>query len=589
MMGLAVALIVTAGPAAAQDDGDAPRVVELQFQPAARAQIAIWLERADGTYLRTVGLTQAVSVRGIGNRPGASQMNSGYLWPYGRREGALPVWAHRRASAPGAELFRRVIFQDRTSEGWASRSSSDFSRDDYYCLSFRREQSSRDMLDAVTCPSVFNSDKGRYLTEEDVESGYAEPFQTAPGEAMMRPLELHSLYPPRRDVTACEPSPGCHDHPDVSRYNEDARRVMPEIDAVTMATPPPDTRQMLAFTVPPDWEDGEYVAWIEVNTEGDWNADWGPDQFPTPVNPDGAWDSWAMTYGYPFRGQPSVVYRVPFTLSGGADERTVVEPWGYGSVHGLSGGEVHEMDGSISDAPTEAPGSGADRLHLVEEGWRVQLTVVGPEVCEENAPPAAPTGLAVTEYEERRDAHRYAHLRFVAAEDDLGVTRYQVRVSTSPIVDQTSWEQALPARAATLDIEALQVPADAAPGEAIEVDMGGLGPETTYYVGVRAVDRCNASSEIAVAEFTTPEIQFTTVSPCFVATAAYGTPLADDIGALRRLRDRHLATNAVGRAFVRAYEAVGPHLADAIRDDEALRRWTRTALSPLVSLARALD
>ena len=108
------------------------RVVEVEFTPVARAQLAIWVETADGEYLRTVGLTQSVSTRGIGNRPGASQMNSGFRWPYGRREGVLPVWANRRASAPGATPFRRVIFQNRSSEGWASRSANDFSRDAYY-------------------------------------------------------------------------------------------------------------------------------------------------------------------------------------------------------------------------------------------------------------------------------------------------------------------------------------------------------------------------------------------------------------------------------------------------------------------------
>ncbi|MCA9605784.1 MAG: hypothetical protein KC619_09325, partial [Myxococcales bacterium] len=127
-------LLFVAGPASAQDG--VARVVEVYLTPVRRAQVAIWVESADGTYLQTIALTQATSVRGIGNRPGASQMNSGYNWPYGRREGVLPIWAHRRADAPAAQQFSRVIFQDRTSEGWASRSANDFSRDDYYCLSF---------------------------------------------------------------------------------------------------------------------------------------------------------------------------------------------------------------------------------------------------------------------------------------------------------------------------------------------------------------------------------------------------------------------------------------------------------------------
>ena len=72
----------------------------------ARADRDLDRGRRTGTFMSTVGLTQAVSVRGIGNRPGAIQMNSGYRWPYGRREGVLPIWAHRRAAAPGAGSSR---------------------------------------------------------------------------------------------------------------------------------------------------------------------------------------------------------------------------------------------------------------------------------------------------------------------------------------------------------------------------------------------------------------------------------------------------------------------------------------------------
>ena len=92
-----------------------------------------------------------------------------------------------------------------------------------------------------------------------------------------------------------------------------------------------------------------------------------------------------------------------------------------------------------------------------------------------------------------------------------------------------------------------------------------------------------------MAEYTTPAIEFTTVSPCFVATAAWGTPMASEIGALRRFRDRHLRSNAVGRGLVSVYETVGPHLASVIRQDDSLRAATRAALAPFVALARVLE
>jgi len=64
----------------------------------------------------------------------------------------------------------------------------------------------------------------------------------------------------------------------------------------------------------------------------------------------------------------------------------------------------------------------------------------------------------------------------------------------------------------------------------VTVEIGQLLPETRYWIGVRAVDECNDASQIAVTEVQTTAIHFTTVSPCFVATAAYGSPLEPRVG-----------------------------------------------------------
>lgn len=197
-----------------------------------------------------------------------------------------------------------VIFQDRTSEGFASRTSVDSSPDSYFCLSFDQDTTTREALDAVTCASVFNSDKGRFLTSDDARNGYAEPFVEPSGLETMRPLTARSLYPPRRDVEGL----GQFDHPDVSQFASEARRVMASIDSLTMATPAPDVPHTVQLIAPNDWEDGEYTAWIEVNVEGDYNDVFNDQTCPTPSS--NRWDIWAETYGYPYRGQPSVVYKV---------------------------------------------------------------------------------------------------------------------------------------------------------------------------------------------------------------------------------------------------------------------------------------
>ena len=69
---------------------------------------------------------------------------------------------------------------------------------------------------------------------------------------------------------------------------------------------------------------------------------------------------------------------------------------------------------------------------------------------------------------------------------------------------------------------------------------------------------------------------------CFIATAAYGSPMEPHVGILRKVRDVYLLPNRLGQAFVRAYYRYSPPMADAITDVEFLKIATRVVLAPLV-------
>ncbi len=71
-------------------------------------------------------------------------------------------------------------------------------------------------------------------------------------------------------------------------------------------------------------------------------------------------------------------------------------------------------------------------------------------------------------------------------------------------------------------------------------------------------------------------------SGCFIATAAYGSPLDPHLDSLRDFRDRFMMTNRPGRALVRFYYRRSPPLADFIADRDWLRAIVRGLLTPIV-------
>jgi hypothetical protein len=72
---------------------------------------------------------------------------------------------------------------------------------------------------------------------------------------------------------------------------------------------------------------------------------------------------------------------------------------------------------------------------------------------------------------------------------------------------------------------------------------------------------------------------------CFIATAAYGTTMAEELEILRELRDKYLLTNLLGRAFVDSYHRISPPIAEFIIEHPGLKPIVRTALVPAVAMS----
>ena len=73
---------------------------------------------------------------------------------------------------------------------------------------------------------------------------------------------------------------------------------------------------------------------------------------------------------------------------------------------------------------------------------------------------------------------------------------------------------------------------------------------------------------------------------CYIATAAYGSPLANEVNILRSFRDEILRKNRFGRAFVKMYNLFSPHLSRLIEQHSWLGKVSRVFLHPIVFLAK---
>lgn len=505
-------------------------------------QIAVWVESADGTaFVDTLMVTDAVAVHGIGNRPGVWNMLSGPRFPYGRRPMALPIWAHARG-----KLYTFVTMNDGLDEQLTEHENSS-SPEPYFC----RPMLKNEIVDAVTCASgMFRSAKG-----------------------LLAPDQAASYYPPRADLfdfggNVCFPRigyPGSCDPGDSAQYFG-----MNDVDVIAAATPPYGASFTGHWIVPSDLPPGDYRLAVEVAKEFDGNAD---HQHPNDVS---AHDmQYFVGYGQGGNlGQPSVLYRVPFTLgAGAAPVAATAAPAGYGDWSGATG-QVFPPDATISDAP----GSGAGRL-LAFAGpngpARVQLTqgACAPVDC---SGPSSPLPLPVVFEVNPGPSGTTATLAVRQSAEPGGhpVIGYEIRYTTIRLqtpIDPASF-------AAWSAAGAL---AGGTPDSVSTLEIDGLAPLTDYAIGVRAIGVCGPSAT-TFQRLQTAARKFTQLSGCFVATAAFGSELTPEVALLRKLRDLATARSTLAGVAVDLYYRSSPPAAAALARSSVARAIVRQGLRHLL-------
>jgi hypothetical protein len=503
---------------------DACRVLQLEFTPGSSLQVVVWLEDGAGKFVDTIFITRMTGVYGLGNRPGMMDFNSEWMWPYGRRESVFPIWAHRHG-----KTYPKLIFQNEKDDA-LSHLIEESSREPFYCrpLLTSEGEVSADTGTCATTNPVY-TDKGKFSSET-------------------------SLYPPRNDVTYDD----AIDHRDVAMFG-----AVNDLDAVSRATPPAERPFSLMYAMPSDLPSGDYWVLIEVSKEYDQNAHY---HYPSPPKIPYA------QYGRAYRGQPSVLWKVPIKLDGKGHTELSRDYVGYGDPDGIDG-QVNPPDQTVE---TLVEGSGAKRLLLMDSPEGMYRFRASLKPSEDGIAPATPQTPSVVDV-----AHNEATIRFVAPGDDgieQTVTGYDVRyLAGEPMTEENFMTRGLSA--------AVQIVPRKAGSEQV-FTIAGLMPETHYWVGIQAHDDCLNNSPIAVVEVTTVKAESQQVDACFVATAAWGSLMAKDVHILRRFRDAILRSQAVGEIFVEAYYTFGPAVARVIRPSKTLRALARAVLTPAVGLAK---
>lgn len=437
-----------------------------------------------------------------------------------------PLWPYGRRTTTfpvwagrHGKTFPQLEFQGGTDND-LSHSSGQSSREVHFC---RPMEFAERGWDSATCASAQSfTDKGQFSTRE-------------------------SSYPPRADVVPVNGT----DSMSAGQYKQ-----MNPFDAVSAATPRLGAASQMNWST--NLAGGDYVLFVEVALEQDFNTAFPPNKSPEVAYGD---------YGVPYMGQPSVVYRLPIKLS--ADENIAMVDQYAGYSDPAHPGSILLPDASMITEGVANTGAGR-LLMMSQNGQMFRLRVSArPEL--DHVLPGAPGEMEVVE-----PSLNGATLKFLAPGDDgqLGrVSGYEIRYRAGGPITEANFN----------DMSEIKTQIEvAAPGQMQQITLKDLLPETEYTVAVRAFDDCRNYGALQTVTFSTGERRSGSVDACFVATAAYGSLLANDVELLRRFRDNLLRRTALGELAVETYYTFGPSVAGVVGESDLLRETARDLLAPVV-------
>lgn len=120
------------------------------------------------------------------------------------------------------------------------------------------------------------------------------------------------------------------------------------------------------------------------------------------------------------------------------------------------------------------------------------------------------------------------------------------------------------------------------------IPSGILQSDAQYYWQVIYQDDRGALSNASDPTSFTTASTSAPEKECFIATAAFGSPMAGQVATLRQFRDRFLLTNYPGQKFVAWYYRFGPAAAHYIESRPLTKAAVRAALYPLIGFALLL-